>query len=151
MSVNTLAMYAMWAALAGGLIPVLAATNGALGRAWGSSIHASLMAVGLGVLSLAVLLAVVRPAAPSVDAIRSAPVIAYAGGFIMAFYAISATIVAPRFGVGNFVICVVVAQLVVSSLIDQFGLFGAPVHQVDLKRAGGLLLLGVGAVLVALK
>jgi uncharacterized membrane protein YdcZ (DUF606 family) len=38
-----------------------------------------------------------------------------------------------------------------SSLIDQFGLFGAPVHVVDLKRAAGLLLLAGGATLVAIK
>jgi uncharacterized membrane protein YdcZ (DUF606 family) len=47
--------------------------------------------------------------------------------------------------------CVVIAQLVMSTLIDQFGLFGAPVHVVDLKRAAGLALLGCGAALVALR
>ena len=45
----------------------------------------------------------------------------------------------------------VVAQLVMSSTIDQFGLFGAPIHTIDLKRAGGLLLLAGGAALVAMK
>ncbi len=148
---SNLVFLAAWAALAGGLIPVLAANNAALGKAWGSPIHAAFAAVGLSFLGVAVVLAAFRPSVPAMEAIRSAPLIAYSGGLIMAFYALSATFVPPKFGVGNFVMCVVVAQLVVATAIDQFGLFGAPVYQIDLKRAAGLALLGVGAVLVAVK
>lgn len=148
---SNLIFLAAWSALAGALIPVLAANNGALGRAWGAPVHATLALVGLAFVCVAIVFAVMRPAAPGVEAIRSAPLIAYSGGIIMAFYALSATFVPPAFGVGNFVMCVVVAQLVMATIIDQFGLFGAPVYQVDLKRAAGLVLLGLGAVLVALK
>ena len=140
-----------WSALAGALIPVLAANSSTLGRAWGSPIHAALLAVGLSFVTVSVVLMVARPAAPTMDAIRAAPMIAYSAGLIMAFYALSATFVPPKFGVGNFVMCVVIAQLVMATIIDQFGLFGAPVYQVDWKRAGGLVLLGVGAAMVALK
>jgi uncharacterized membrane protein YdcZ (DUF606 family) len=38
-----------------------------------------------------------------------------------------------------------------STLIDQFGLFGAPVFPVDLKRICGLALLAGGAALVAIR
>ncbi len=148
---SNLVFLAAWSALAGALIPVLAANNGALGRAWGAPFHSTLAVVGLSFVTVAIVLAVARPPAPEMDAIRAAPLIAYCGGLIMAFYALSATFVPPQFGVGNFVMCVVVAQLVMATVIDQFGLFGAPVYQVDLKRAAGLVLLGVGAVLVAVK
>ncbi len=148
---SNLVFLAAWAALAGGLIPVLAANNAALGRAWNAPYHSTLAVVGLAFLGVAAVFAAFRPAAPLMDAVRSAPLIAYSGGLIMAFYALSATFVPPKFGVGNFVMCVVIAQLVVATAIDQFGWFGAPVYQVDLKRAAGLVLLGVGAALVALK
>lgn len=148
---SNLVLLAAWSAIAGALIPVLAANNGALGRAWGAPVHSTLALVGLAFIVVAIVFAVMRPAAPAMEAVRSAPLIAYSGGLIMAFYALSATFVPPKFGVGNFVMCVVIAQLVMATIIDQFGLFGAPVYQVDLKRAAGLLLLGVGAVLVAVK
>ena len=88
---------------------------------------------------------------PASNLFAAVPPIAWLGGMAMAFYAISATYVTPNFGVGNFVMCVVIAQLAVSTLIDQFGLFGAPVYPVELRRLAGLALLGVGAALVAIK
>ncbi len=151
MSFNTVAMYAAWAAVAGALIPVMAAMQGTLGRTLQSPMHASLIAVGMAFVGVGLVFAAFRPAMPAGSLFAAVPPIAWLGGMAMGFYAISATFLAPRFGVGNFVMCVVVAQLVMSSLIDQFGLFGAPVHAIDLKRAGGLALLAGGAALVAIR
>ncbi len=118
-------MYVIWSAFAGALIPVLAASNGTLGRTIGSPLYASLVAVLLAVVAVCVPLLVTRPAIPSGTIIAAAPLWSWIGGLAMGFYALSATYLAPRFGVGNFVMSVVVAQLVMSSLIDQFGWFGA--------------------------
>ncbi|MDZ4761989.1 MAG: DMT family transporter [Alphaproteobacteria bacterium] len=151
MTSNTLILYALWSGLAGALIPVMAALNGTLGRSIQSPLHASLIAVGLSFAAVGVTLMAFRPAMPNLAVLGSAPPLAYFGGLAMAFYALTATFLAPRFGVGNIVISVVVAQLAMAALIDQFGLFGAPVHPLDLKRVGGLVLLAAGAALVALK
>jgi transporter family-2 protein len=148
---NNVLVLAAWSALAGGLIPVMAALQGTLGRTIQSPIHASLIAVGMSFVAVGLVFAAVRPPMPSGNLFAAVPPIAWLGGAAMAFYAISATYVTPHFGVGNFVMCVVIAQLAVSTLIDQFGLFGAPVHPVELRRLGGLALLGVGAALVAIK
>jgi transporter family-2 protein len=141
MNMNSVALLAAWAALAGALIPVMAALQGTLGRTIQSPIHASLIAVGMSFVAVGCVFALFRPAMPSGNLFAAVPPLAWFGGMAMAFYAISAT----------FVMCVVIAQLVMSTLIDQFGLFGAPVHVVDLKRAAGLALLGCGAALVALR
>lgn len=151
MAINSLAVYAVWAAIAGALIPVMAALQGTLGRTIQSPLHASLIAVGMAFLAVGLVVAVFRPPLPAGSLFASAPPLAWVGGLAMGFYALSATFVTPHFGVGNFVMCVVVAQLVMSTLIDQFGLFGAPVYPVDLKRAAGLALLAGGAALVAIK
>lgn len=151
MNLNSVLVYAGWAALAGALIPVMAALQGTLGKTIQSPLHAALIGVGMAFVLTGVVLAAFRPAMPSASLFAAVPPMAWFGGMAMAFYAISATYLAPNFGVGNFVMCVVIAQLVMSTLIDQFGLFGAPVFQVDLKRAAGLALLGGGAALVALK
>lgn len=151
MSMNSLAFYVVWAAVAGALIPVMAAMQGALGRTIQSPLHASFIAVGMACLAVGLVLAAFRPAMPAGNLLASVPPYAWFGGLAMGFYALSATFVTPNFGVGNFVMCVVVAQLVMATAIDQFGLFGAPVFPIDLKRAAGLALLGGGAALVALK
>ena len=148
---STTIIYALWSALAGALIPVMASLNGTLGRTTGAPYHAALVSVALAFAAVLTTLLVVRPAMPSMAALASAPKLAFFGGLAMAFYALTVTFVTPKFGVGNVVICVVVAQLVMSSTIDQFGLFGAPVHLMDLRRAAGLALLGAGAVLVAIR
>lgn len=151
MNTNNVVMYAAWAALAGVLIPMMAALQGTMGRAIQSPLHASLIAVGMAFVAVGVVFAAFRPAMPAGELLATVPPLAWVGGMAMGFYAISATVLAPRFGVGNFVMSAVVAQLLASTLIDQFGLFGAPVHPVDLKRLAGLILLGAGTVLVALR
>ncbi len=150
-AMNTLVFYGAWAALAGALIPVMAALQGTLGRSIQSPLHAALIGVGIAFVAAGCVFAAFRPAMPSGSLFASVPPLAWFGGMAMAFYAISATYLAPNFGVGNFVMCVVIAQLVMATVIDQFGLFGAPVYPVDLKRVLGLALLGGGAALVALK
>ena len=148
---NTIAIYVGWAALAGALIPVMAALQGTLGRTIASPMHGSLIAVGMAFIAVGCVFAVLRPAMPAANLFAAVPPLAWFGGAAMAFYAISATYLSPSMGVGNFVMCVVIAQLVMSTVIDQFGLFGAAVHAIDLKRAAGLALLAGGAALVAIR
>jgi transporter family-2 protein len=143
--------YAAWAALAGGLIPVLAALSGGLNRSLQSPVHVAAITMAVGVVAAGLAWLVLRPPLPAVETFRATPWHLYVGGAITMFYALSAAAVAPRLGVGNFVVCVLVAQLVVSGLIDQFGLLGATVHPIDLRRAAGLALLAAGAVLVAVR
>ena len=151
MKAETLVFYAGWAAAAGALIPVMAALQGTMGRSLQSPFHAALIGVGIAFVTVGITFALFRPAMPSGDLFAAVPKVAWFAGLAMAFYALTVTFLTPKFGVGNVVMCVVVAQLVMSSLIDQFGLFGAPVYTIDLKRAAGLALLAGGAALVAMK
>ncbi|MEZ5938852.1 MAG: DMT family transporter [Hyphomonadaceae bacterium] len=151
MGFNSIIVFVAWSAMAGISVPVMASMTGTLGRSLASPAYGALVAVLIGLAGVIVTLLAIRAPAPSGGAFASVPAWAYAGGLGMAFYALSAAFVTPRFGVGNFVICVVLAQLVMSSVIDQFGLFGAPVNPMSLRRVVGLVLLGGGAALVALK
>lgn len=69
------------------------------------------------------------------------------GGLIVAFYVLSVTLLAPRFGIGNAILFVMVAQIFTSAAIDHFGLFGAILRPVSLLRAGGLAVLLLGLVI----
>ena len=68
----------------------------------------------------------------------------------MASPSLAVTVVAPRFGVGNAVFCVLLGQMIAAATIDQFGLFGAVVRQVTLIRAVGLGTMALGLALIQL-
>ena len=82
--------------------------------------------------------------------LKSATPLQLVAGFGMAFYLLSITFLAPRFGVGNAVMLVVAGQIVSSAMIDHFGLFGAPHRPIDLMRASGLAIMVVGVVIAQL-
>jgi bacterial/archaeal transporter family-2 protein len=58
---------------------------------------------------------------------------------------LSVTWIAPRFGVGNAIFCVLLGQMASAAMIDHFGLFGAIVKPMGSARASGigLMILGV--------
>lgn len=141
------ARYALWAALAGAFIPVMAVLNGRLGKALGEPTHAVfvLFAVGLLASGLASLVATGR--LPSPRSLLLAHPIDFAGGFVVAFYILSITLLVPRLGVGSAILFVMTAQILVSAWIDHSGLLGTTVRPMTALRAGGLLLLIAGLAL----
>jgi len=54
----------------------------------------------------------------------------------------------PRFGATVAISLLIIGQLLSSILIDHFGLFNLPVHQLDLSRVIGVMVLFVGVYLI---
>jgi transporter family-2 protein len=134
---------AFWSFLAGVGIPLVGVFNSGLARALGSPFAASAVVFAVAFTAA---IAVTRLAGPlpPLNALGTAPALSFTPGLIMGFYALSATIVIPRFGVGNFVLFVLVAQVATSAAVDQFGLFGVARRPVDMLRAAGLGLTLIG-------
>jgi len=65
----------------------------------------------------------------------------------VAFYVLSITFLAPRFGVGNAILFAVTAQLLSSAVIDHFSLAGAELRPLTPLRMAGLTIVIVGVVL----
>lgn len=132
--------------LASGIgIPMMAALNGTLGARIGSAPAAAtiLFLVG-GLVALAATWWTGWPRAANWSA--AAP-ICYAGGILVAFYVLSITFIAPRFGVANAVFFVLLGQLASATAIDHFGLFGAPRVPLTWLRTAGLALMAAGVFL----
>ena len=68
----------------------------------------------------------------------------YGAGLIVAFYVISATVLAPKIGVANFIVMAVSSQILFSLMIDHFGLFGAPVKPISMIQLFGAVMLLIG-------
>ncbi len=137
--------YALIMLIAGIGVPVLAALNAALGTRLGSPVAAAAI---LFVVALSITLVVLAFGKPSaVVAATTAPRHLFLGGALVAFYILSITWVAPRFGVGNAVFFVLLGQLISAAAIDHLGLFGAQISPLSLTRAGGIGLMAAGVFL----
>lgn len=139
--------YAIWALMAGVLIPVMAMLNARLGRHLGEPLHAPVVLFGVGLVFCLVCALLISRSLPDLSRLSGSEPINFLGGMIVAFYVISATMVAPHFGVANFIMFAVVSQIVGSVLIDHFGLFGAAERPVSGLRILGLLILISGLVI----
>ena len=126
-------------------VPLLAAMNARLGGFVGSPATAA-FALFLIAGSTACVVALMTGGL-AFSKLSMAPKYLFLGGFLMAFYLLSITFIAPIIGLGTAVFLVLIGQLCAAAVIDQFGLFGAIQKQVSLTRAGGLALMATGVFL----
>ncbi|MEM0946128.1 MAG: DMT family transporter [Pseudomonadota bacterium] len=127
-------------------IPILAALNGALGARIGAASAAALV---LFLVALLVAFAAVAVSGSwrSFASVPEHPPFLMLGGVLVAFYVLSITWVAPKFGVGNAVFFVLLGQLVAAAAIDHYGFFGAKQSSLTPVRAAGIALMAMGVLL----
>lgn len=138
--------YALVMLAAGIGIPVLAALNSQLGNRIGSPAAAATILFVVALCATSVTL-VLTTGAASLANVPAQPKHLLLAGFLVAFYVLSITWIAPRFGVGNAIFCVLLGQLLSASVIDHFGLLGAAVRPLNLVRASGIGLMALGVLL----
>ncbi|MGQ0563668.1 MAG: DMT family transporter [Gemmobacter sp.] len=134
--------------LAAGIgVPILAAISAQLGARIGAPLAAGAVALCVA-LALAAVAAVATGQARALWALPAQPLWLWSGGAFMAFYLLTITWVAPRFGLGNAVFCVLLGQMVAAAVIDHFGLFGARPQPLNLQRLAGLAAMAGGLALI---
>ena len=134
--------YAAIMFVAGIGIPVLAALNAALGRLIGSPIvAAAILFTVAGIVTCTLALAT---GLTPLKSAAQAPRHLFFAGALIAFYVLSITFIAPKFGVGNAVFFVLLGQLVSAAAIDHFALFGAAQNSLNLIRASGIAVMASG-------
>ena len=145
-------VYPLLMLVAGIGIPVMATLNSGLGVKLGSSALATTVLFFAGlVVSLFYLLQSggLRPEGLVSQLFRgNIAWYFYLGGTLIAFYVLSVTWVAPQYGLGNAISFVLLGQLLAISIIDHFGLLGAPQATMNSGRAIGIVLMMVGVFLV---
>ncbi|MGH1446728.1 MAG: DMT family transporter [Cognatishimia sp.] len=135
--------YALIMLAAGIGIPILAALSAALGQFIGSPLAAGVVVFVVGLLVSGTVV-LITGESTHLAKLASAPKHLFLAGAFMAFYAITITFIAPKFGVGNAVFFVLLGQLISAALIDHFGLFGASLSPISLTRAAGIGVMAVG-------
>ena len=137
--------YAAIMLVAGFGIPIMAAMNATLGARIGSPAAASAVLFFVG--GVASLFAFFFTPLGGRAAFGEGPPLYYAAGLLTAFYILSISWIAPRFGVGNAVFFVLLGQLIIAATIDHFGWLGAPRVPVSAQRIAGLVFMAVGVFL----
>ena len=133
--------------LAGIGIPVMAALNTQLGNRIGSPAAAATVFFAVAVLAAGTTMLFTGGPAP-LRLIPSQPTYLLAAGLLVAFYVLSISWIAPRFGLGNAIFCVLLGQMMSATVIDHFGLFGAMVKPLSLARASGIGIMVLGVLLI---
>ncbi len=127
-------------------IPLLAALNASLGQRIGSPVAAGVVLFAVAFVAALVVLRVFGGAG-ALTKVPGQPPVLFLAGSLVAFYILSITCVAPRFGLANAILFVLLGQLVSAAVIDATGLLGLAARPVSLTRLVGLGLMGVGVFL----
>ena len=87
---------------------------------------------------------------PTAEGVAQMPWWAPLGGLIGAFAVVAGLLFVDKVGAGAFAGLTITANLIMSIIIDQFGLFGMPVHHANIWRIVGAALMCGGIALIAL-
>ncbi len=96
-------VFAAWSFVAGVGIPLIGVLNSGIARSVGNPFAATSITFAVAMLLAA---AVTAPlyGVPTFAELRGAPVSGYGAGLLIAFYALSATVIIPRFGAASFIL-----------------------------------------------
>lgn len=134
--------------LTGFLVPFQLALNGQLGAALKNTFTGTLFVFAIGVVAMAIVLAVSRTPLPNLQTISNVPATAWAGGLLATLYIVGVVFLVPRVGVGTATVLIIAGQLTGALLLDHFGAFGNPEAHLNIYRLGGLGLVVGGALLI---
>ena len=142
--------YFIWALLAGAFIPLIGILNARVGRALGEPIYATVIVFFVAILIALLASVVFGKSSLTTQNLQNLAPFDFGAGLIVAFYVISATVLAPKIGVANFIVMAVSSQILFSLMIDHFGLFGAPLKPISITQLFGAVMLLIGLAITQL-
>ncbi|WP_431088920.1 DMT family transporter [Paenibacillus sp. 8b26] len=140
-------VFIIFALLAGMALPTQFSVNAQLRTVVGSPIVASAISFTVGAISLIIISFFVKGPLFKKEWFE-APWWMWTGGLLGAFYVLATTILMPRIGVAATVGYVLAGQIIVSVIIDHFGLIGASMHTLNIPRLLGAFLVIAGVFVV---
>ncbi len=140
--------YLLIALLAGAMMPTQAATNNKMAAFVDSPIVAAFVSFLVGTVALFVYILLSGVPLTTLAGVRDAPAIAWAGGLLGAFFVAAAVTLVPKLGVAMTFSLIIAGQMIVTIVIDHFGLLGIEVKPISWQRIAGILLITGGVALI---
>ena len=144
-------LFMLIAAVAACAIPIQAIVNGRLGQMVGNPLLAALISFFSGSAALILILLIFTPGVPSLPTGLSygkIPPQLFIGGVLGAVFVTTVLVLVPRIGVANVIAATIVGQLIMSVIVDHWGVLGAPQSSVSVTKVAGCLLLICGMLLI---
>ncbi len=140
-------VWVLWliALVTGATNPFQAGTNAELNKQSGLPVWTGLMVYATGFCGLLLVQAIFRPPVPTVGRMREIHWWAWMGGLISIAPTLAGLALAQRLGSGVFTALSISAAILMSVVIDQYGLIGFRQHVASPERISGcaLMILGV--------
>lgn len=141
--------FALWfALLAGAVIPIQAGANATLGRNLGHPLWATLVSLSVSAVLGLLLISWLRLPLPTAALAAKGPLWSWIGGISGLIYVLSAVALAPKLGVTTFMAAVVAGQVLISLLLDHYGLLGLAAKPISWLRLASVGLIVAGVVLL---
>ena len=135
----------------GSLIAIQGVANSALGKHLGEPLHAALISFGSGFLLLLVLTLTFTEGLPDISKVAAAPKVTLIGGALGVVYVTSMILFVPKIGVASALIAALCGQVILSILLDHFGVLGLQANAASPSRIAGGLLIILGLFLINYK
>ena len=141
-------IYVLFAIVIGAAISVQPPVNATMARGLGSPLLAASISIFISLVFVTVLWLSLGRGTGDISQVRMLPWWVIIGGIVGVVFVAGGVVVVPKLGVALFFICVVAGQLIGSTLIDQFGLFGLTLKPINAMKLIGIGLVLLGAALV---
>ena len=141
-------IYFILAFLCGAVYPIQGSFNGRLLTHVGHPIITAIISFIVGLIGLIAVAVINRVPWSQISEAKNVPWYAWTGGLLGAFYISTVVIVLPRLGMVMTFSLIIAGQIVLSILMDHFGLLGNAVKEISLGKVAGLLLLVLGIILI---
>lgn len=140
--------FILLAIVAGAVLPLQAGFNVQLGKSVHQPIFAAFASFLVGTIGLLIYLLVLKFDFSTIAQTKSVSPVVWTAGILGAFYVAAVIILAPRLGVALTFVLVVAGQMVVSLVLDHFGLLGMPIKPINWQRLIGVLFLVAGVLFI---
>jgi len=141
-------MLILLAIIAGAVLPLQAGLNVQLGKSVHQPVFAAFASFLIGSIGLFAYLFVLKfDFSTMVQAKEVSPVV-WSAGILGAFYVTAVIFLAPKLGTALTFSLVVAGQMIISLILDHYGLLGLPIKQVNWQKALGIVSLIIGVLLI---
>lgn len=134
--------------LVGCLVALQGAINSQLGKVLSHPLQAAFISFLTGTIVLMIALWVSKFGFPTYSQVSTVHPSLLIGGIFGAIFVTSTILFIPKIGVANVLIAAVTGQMLLSLILDHFGLFGLDKQPASISRIAGVLFVVLGLYLV---
>jgi len=137
------------AIIAGGLTAIQGAFNANLGKLLNHPLQATLISFFVGTFGTLCAIVLLRAGLPPLARLTTIPPYLFLGGLFGALFITASILFIPKIGVASMLVAALLGQMLVSLVLDHYGLFGLPVHPASALRVAGVGLVMLGLYLLS--